>query len=156
MAVAEWASKQQERIFRLPETQPNRATGATDQDVEKLRGLVETLQDLLGNRLEAREAAERLASLILSHSDVDRAWNYMLGCLLNAAENFSGEKLVRLADLLACLASLPYALPTNELGVKTVSEEGRRFADLPRFGWGVRDRMNGSILRHPLLKATPY
>ncbi|KEQ68825.1 hypothetical protein M436DRAFT_57476 [Aureobasidium namibiae CBS 147.97] len=98
--------------------------------------IVLTFRDLLLSQTNPLAAAKRIAELILSHPNVMEAYDYTLGCFLEAVEFFPSNNISSLlAAFLATLAGLPDA--TNQ------REEPLLWHHLPRFSLWLRERMNG-------------
>ena len=125
--------------------------------------IVLTLRNLLLSQTSPLAAAQRIAELILSHPNIMEAYDYMLGCFLEAIELFPSNDISSLlADSLASLAGLPDAInqrkeplviksskttiiqPGDAIIVHWAGREERLWRDLPHFSLWLRERMNGS------------
>lgn len=77
--------------------------------------IIQTFQDLLESKYSTQEAAERLASTILSTADIMTSYNNIWGCFFQAVEHFSSLDISSTSsDLLAYLASLADAVDTHQ------------------------------------------
>lgn len=134
----------------------------TTLDTTSTRCIVLTFRDLLLSTINPLTAAQRIAELILSHPNIMEAYDYMLGCFLEAVEFFPSNDISSLlAAFLASLADLPDATNQRQepLGIKSsettsiqpgdaiivhwAGREERLWRDLPHFSLWLRERMNG-------------
>lgn len=121
------------------------------------RHIIQTYQDVLESRCSPQDAAQRLADTI---QGTEILYHNMWGCLFSAVEHFSDIKMLSsLADLLACLAGLPYSINTprivvdndsigelaNQTDKLTIvnSEKELFWRDLPSFSLYLTERMQG-------------
>ncbi|KAH0283305.1 hypothetical protein KCU62_g9128, partial [Aureobasidium sp. EXF-3399] len=124
--------------------------------------IVLTFRDLLLSQTNPLAAAKRIAELILSHPNVMEAYDYTLGCFLEAVEFFPSNNISSLlAAFLATLAGLPDATnqreeplviissktttiqPGDAIIVHWAGREEKLWHHLPRFSLWLRERMNG-------------
>jgi hypothetical protein len=122
--------------------------------------IIQTFRDVLESRCQTQDAAERLANIILEAKGGLKCYDNMWGCFFSAVENFSDFTILStLADLLACLASLPGPIntPRNTIPVDSteqlnsqtnrltiIDDEVQLFwSDLPNFSLYLTERMQG-------------
>jgi hypothetical protein len=121
------------------------------------RHIIQTFRDVLESKCQPQDAAERLADII---QGIEVLYHNMWGCFFSALEHFSDIKmLASLADLLACLAGLPYSINTPRIVVDDDSvreladqtdkltiingEKELFWRDLPDFSLYLTERMQG-------------
>lgn len=117
--VEEYIRKQHEwlgRLYPAPDSRFETAPLQPTVDPQSPQAhIIQTFQDLLEAKCRAQEAAERLASAILSSADILTTYNNMWGCFFQAVEHFSSiETLYTSSNLLARLASLPDAINARQ------------------------------------------
>jgi hypothetical protein len=122
--------------------------------------IIQTFRNVLESKCQPRDAAERLANIILEAKESSKCYDNMWGCFFSAVEHFSDITILStLADLLACLASLPGSInaPKNTISngsierltdqtnnLTFVDNEVQLFwLDLPRFPLYLTERMQG-------------
>jgi hypothetical protein len=122
--------------------------------------IIQTFRDVLESRCQPQDAAQRLANIILEATEGLKCYDNMWGCFFSAVEHFSDMTILStLADLLACLASLPGPINTlrntisndsiEQLNIQTnrltiIDDEVQLFwSDLPSFSLFLTERMQG-------------
>lgn len=150
----EWLGRQHPAKTNVDETPPSQPT--LDPESPQWH-IIETFRDVLESKCQPRDAAERLANIILWRKEVLTAYSNMWGCFFSAVEHFSDiERLSILSNLLACLASLPGSINTSqdpfpngdetEQHKKPVIIDGEMelfWKDLPEFSMNLGERMQG-------------
>ena len=113
--------------------------------------IIQTLRDVMESKCNPQEAAESLADIVQWTNDILRCYNNMWGCYFKAVEHFSDVEIFsKLADLLACLASLPGAINTTrdpkDPSKEPIIIDGEVeifWKDLPEFSMNLTERMQG-------------
>ena len=154
--VEKYIAGQKDWLDRMSARRPTLDTTSTRWDI------VSVFRDLLMSKINPLNAAQRIAELILAHPNIMEAYDYMLGCFLEAIEfSPSNDISSLLADFLASLAGLPDATnqrkepmiiksskttiiqPGDAIIVHWAGREEKPWRDLPHFSLWLRERMNG-------------
>lgn len=127
-------SLSQEYVDRVRATAPNSTQGL----------IIRTLHDLLSDKVQAKTAADTLASAVslqcaAENCESDGLW----GPICHCGETWPEVKLARLGDLVVEMAKLPYPLPAYPYDTDEPVQGTSSFEELPGFGHELVGCMQG-------------